>query len=87
MNKSQYLKWLRAWDACTHSMEWVESRPETTARDILLACDRVDWLCWSVGRMAPTKIAEFARRCADRARTERTMWAERTAWASASNCS
>lgn len=67
MNKTEYLEWLREWDASESFERWVEDRTEDSARDILLACDSVDWLVWAVGRMSPTKAVEFAKRCADRA--------------------
>lgn len=66
MNKTEYLEWLREWNASVAFERWVESRPEDSVRDILLACDKISWLCWNVGQVSPTKIAEFAKRCADR---------------------
>jgi hypothetical protein len=52
--------------ACADAYIWVDAE-EGTAEEILLRLDRVDWLCWLLGRLDPHAMVDFARGCADRA--------------------
>lgn len=68
MTKIEMLAKMRELGACEGATVWVEAHPADTAREILLDCQRVDWLIWFVGRCAPGEIAGFVGRCAGRAK-------------------
>jgi len=65
--KQDLLDRMAALRACPGSTVWVTAQ-EGSALEIGLACDRPDWLIWLIGRIDPLAIADFARRCADRAK-------------------
>ena len=66
--KQDLLDRMAALQACVCASEWVTAQ-EGSALEIGLRSDRVDWLVWFIGRIDPVAIADFARRCADRAKT------------------
>ena len=69
MTKEELLREIREMGACEEGgPAYVLASPLATAREIGLACDRVDLLVWYLGRREPEKIATFARNCADRAK-------------------
>ena len=53
--------------ACCEATTWVTAQ-EGTALEIGLRSNRSDWLVWLIGWIDPLAIADFARRCADRAK-------------------
>ena len=65
--KQDLLDRMAALRACPGSTVWVKAQAGS-ALEIGLACDRPDWLIWLIGRIDPLAIADFARRCADRAK-------------------
>lgn len=68
LDKQGLLSTMRKLRACCPAFEWVDAQ-EGSAEEILLRLERVDWLCWFLGRLRPSEIAAFARGCADRAKT------------------
>jgi len=65
--KQDLLNRMSALAACYEATVWVTSQ-EGTALEIGLRSDRIDWLVWLIGRIDPVAIADFARRCTDRAK-------------------
>ena len=65
--KQDLLDRMAALRACPEATVWATDQ-EGTALEIGLRSDRVDWLIWLIGRIDPVAIADFARRCADRAK-------------------
>jgi hypothetical protein len=67
--KQDLLAQMTALRACTEATDWVTAQADDlTAHEIWLRCERIDWLIWLGGRLNPSAIAAFARRCADRAK-------------------
>jgi len=73
--KQDLLDRMSALAACCEATTWVTSQ-EGTALEIGLRSDRIDWFVWLIGRIDPLAIADFARRCADRAETYATAYAD-----------
>ena len=78
MTKQDLLNRMSALNACYEATDWVTAQ-EGTALEIGLRSDRIDWLVWLIGRIDPVAIADFARRCTDRA--EGYAAADRAAYA------
>jgi hypothetical protein len=66
-SKQDLLDRMGALKACLPAFDWVHTQ-EGSAEEILLRLDRVDWLCWLLGRVDPESAALFAEGCADRAK-------------------
>ena len=69
--KQDLLNRMSALAACYEATTWVTwaTAQEGSALEIGLRSDRIDRLVWLIGRIDPVAIADFARRCADRAKT------------------
>ena len=69
--KQDLLDRMSALAACYEATTWVTwaTAQEGSALEIGLRSDRIDRLVWLIGRIDPVAIADFARRCADRAKT------------------
>jgi len=65
--KQDLLNRMAALRACPGATVWATDQ-DGTALEIGLRSDRIDWLVWLIGRIDPLAIADFARRCADRAK-------------------
>jgi len=82
--KQDLLAQMTALRACTEATDWVTAQADDlTAHEIWLRCERIDWLIWLGGRLNPSVIAAFARRCADRAKKYAYAYADADAYADA----
>ena len=68
--KQDLLDRMAALTACYEATTWVTwvTAQEGSALEIGLRSNRSDWIVWLIGRIDPLAIADFARRCADRAK-------------------
>jgi len=78
--KQDLLDRMAALAACYEATTWVKAQAGS-ALEIGLRSDRIDWLVWLIGRIDPVAIADFARRCADRAKGYAAYAARASAYA------
>lgn len=58
MTKTEFISWLKKHHACSEALRWASKQRGVKA---ILATERVDWLEWLVGKLAPLDADYWAK--------------------------
>ena len=83
MTKAELLAVMRELGACPPAVAYVTAHSSDDAQAIWRECEDVNWLIWYAGRRAPKDIAEWARKCAERAKRHAATNANAATYAAA----